>query len=79
MMKEKKGPFGRATGLAAGAAATMRRIARDREPRVIVYDAAGHARLVQPEARGQARVLELSEQMVALADEASPPKREATA
>lgn len=72
-MKERKGAFGRATDLAAGAAATMRRIARDREPRVIVYDAAGHARLLQPEARGQARVLELSERMVELANEAQPP------
>jgi len=66
-LKERKGPIGRATGLAEGMAATMRRMARDREPRVLVYDAAGHARLLQPEARGHARVLELSERMVQLA------------
>jgi hypothetical protein len=70
-VKEKKGALGRATGLAAGAAATMRRIARDREPRVLLYDAAGHAKLLQPEARGHARVLELSERMVALAAESA--------
>jgi hypothetical protein len=70
-VKEKKGALGRATGLAAGAAATMRRIARDREPRVLLYDAAGHAKLLQPEARGHARVLELSERMVALASESA--------
>jgi hypothetical protein len=70
-MKEKKGALGRATGLAAGAAATMRRIARDREPRVLLYDAAGHAKLLQPEARGHARVLELSERMVVLAAESA--------
>ena len=68
-MKEKKGALGRATDLAGGMAATMRRIARDREPRVMLYDAAGHARLLQPEARGQARALELGEQMVALSGE----------
>jgi hypothetical protein len=72
-VKEKKGAFGRATGLAGGAAATMRRIARDREPRVLLYDAAGLARLLQPEARGHARVLELSERMVALAGEPPAP------
>ena len=66
-MKERKGPISRATGLAEGMAATMRRMARDREPRVLVYDAAGHARLLQPAARGQAEVLELSERMVELA------------
>jgi hypothetical protein len=71
-VKEKKGAFGRATGLAGGAAATMRRIARDREPRVLLYDAAGLARLLQPEARGHARVLELSERMAALAGEPTP-------
>ena len=68
-MKEKKGPIGRATGLAGGVAATMRRIARDREPRVLLYDDAGHARLLQPESRGHARVLELSQQLVELAAE----------
>jgi len=73
MMKEKKGALGRASGLAGGVAATMRRIARDREPRVLVYDAAGHARLLQPEARGHARVLELSERMVAMAGEPPAP------
>jgi hypothetical protein len=67
-LKERRGAIGRATGLAEGMAATMRRIARDREPRVIVYDAAGIARLLQPEARGHDRVLEVSRQMVELVD-----------
>ena len=70
-MKERKGAIGRATGLAGGVAATMRRMARDREPRVLLYDGAGRARLLQPEARGHTRVLELSEQMVALAGAAA--------
>lgn len=69
-MKEKRGPIGRATGLAGGVAATMRRMARDREPRVLLYDAAGHANMLQPEARGHTRALDVSQRMVALVNEA---------
>ena len=65
-MKEKrKGPISRAAGLAEGVAATVRRMQREREPRVLLYDPAGYARLVQPEARGQERIMEIAEQMVA--------------
>ena len=65
-MKEKrKGPISRAAGLAEGVAATVRRMQREREPRVLVYDPTGYARLVQPEARGHARIMDIAEQMVA--------------
>ena len=80
-MKERRGAIGRATGIAEGVAAAVRRIARDREPRVLVYDAAGYARLLQPESRGHDRVLEVSERMVELVDgageraDASPEAR----
>ena len=40
---------------------------REREPRVLAYDPTGYARLIQPEARGHERVMELAEEMVALA------------
>ena len=64
-MKEKrKGPISRAAGLAEGVAATVRRMQREREPRVLVYDPAGYARLVQPEARGHDRIMEVAEQML---------------
>jgi hypothetical protein len=64
-VKEKrKGPISRAAGLAEGVAATVRRMQREREPRVLVYDPSGYARLVQPEARGHARIMELAERMV---------------
>jgi hypothetical protein len=64
-VKEKrKGPISRAAGLAEGVAATVRRMQREREPRVLVYDPSGYARLVQPEARGHDRIMELAEQMV---------------
>jgi hypothetical protein len=70
-VKEKrKGPIGKAAGLAEGFAATVRRMQREREPRVLVYDETGYARLVQPEGRGQERLLEISERMVAMVEEA---------
>lgn len=67
-MKEKrKGPIARAAGLAEGVAATVRRMQREREPRILVYDETGYARLVQPEARGHERLLEIGEEMVSIA------------
>ena len=70
-MKEKrKGPIGRAAGLAEGVAATVRRLQREREPRLLVYDETGYARLVQPDGRGYERLLETAEKMVALGSQA---------
>jgi hypothetical protein len=70
-VKEKrKGPIGRAAGLAEGVAATVRRLQREREPRVLVYDETGYARLVQPNGRGYERLLETAEKMVALVGQA---------
>jgi hypothetical protein len=66
-VRERKGALGRATGIAEGVAAAVRRRQRDREPRVLLYDDAGLSRLLQPDARGYDRVLEICEQMVALA------------
>ena len=57
MREKRKGPIGRAAGLAEGVAATVRRMQREREPRVLVYDEAGYARLVQPDGRGYERLL----------------------
>jgi hypothetical protein len=74
-MKERaRGPIGRATDLAEGVAAAVRRIQRDREPRVLLYDAEGIPRLLQPESRGYDRVLDACERMVELVDGA--PQRE---
>jgi hypothetical protein len=66
-VKEKrKGPLSRAAGLAEGMAATVRRMQREREPRVLVYDPAGYARLVQPDARGHDHIMDVAEQMLSL-------------
>jgi hypothetical protein len=68
--ERRKGPIGRAAGIAEGLAATMRRMQREREPRVLVYDETGYARLVQPNGRGHQRLMETAERMVAVVDEA---------
>jgi hypothetical protein len=72
-VKEKrKGPIGRAAGLAEGVAATVRRMQRDREPRVLMYDATGYARVLQPDARGYETALDVSESMVRVVDGYEP-------
>ena len=43
---------------------------REREPRVLVYDETGYARLVQPDGRGYQRLLEIADADGALVDEA---------
>jgi hypothetical protein len=81
--ERRKGPIGRAAGLAEGVAATVRRMQREREPRVLVYDETGYARLVQPDGRGYERLLQTAERMVELVDEsdveAKPRRRSARA
>jgi hypothetical protein len=81
MRGRRKGPIGRAADLAEGFAATMRRMQREREPRVLVYDETGYARLVQPDGRGYERLLEAADSMVALVEESEPrrsrPRRDA--
>jgi hypothetical protein len=67
---KRRGPIGRAAGLAGGVAATVRRLQREREPRVLVYDETGYARLVQPDGRGYERLLETAEKMVAVVSQA---------
>lgn len=47
-MKERKGPVGRAADLAAGFAAAARRSRKERDPKVVVYDTAGHGRVLTP-------------------------------
>jgi len=77
--EKRKGPIGRAAGLAEGVAATVRRMQREREPRVLVYDETGYARLVQPDGRGHERLLQTAERMVELVDESeieAKPRRQ---
>jgi hypothetical protein len=73
--ERRKGPIGRAAGLAEGFAATVRRMQREREPRLLVYDETGYARLVQPDGRGYEDLLETAERMVALVDASGAERR----
>lgn len=64
-MKEKrKGPIGRATGIAEGVAAAVRRAQQGRAPRVLLYDEAGISSTLRPETVGYDRVLDACEQLV---------------
>lgn len=66
MREKRKGPIGRATGLAEGVAAAVRRAQRDRAPRVLLYDEAGISRTLQPDTAGYDLVLDACERLVAL-------------
>ena len=69
-MKEQRGPFARTVGLVADTVAgTVRRRRQGRMPRVLVYDADGHPRVVPPGSAGHERLVELAESLVALAAE----------
>lgn len=69
MRERPKTALARAADLANGFASTLRRMQREREPRVLLYDHAGHARLLQPEARGQEQALAAARAMVEAVDE----------
>ena len=66
MKERRKGPIGRATGIAEGVAAAVRRAQRDRAPRVLLYDEAGIARTLRPETAGYDLVLDACERLVQL-------------
>ena len=70
MKEPAKGAIGRATAVAEGVAAGVRRRQREREPRVLLYARPGQPRILAPGAKGQDRILDLAEQMVALVDTA---------
>jgi hypothetical protein len=63
--KERKGPLGAVAGLAEDFVAGMRRRQHEREPRVVVYDAAGHPRVI-PEGEERERLLDIADELVAL-------------
>jgi hypothetical protein len=63
MRKERKGPLGKVAGIAEDLAAGARRRQARREPRVAIYDAAGHARVLDESVPGRDEMLELAEEM----------------
>lgn len=66
-MKERKGPLGIVAGIAEDVLAGQRRRQARREPRVAIYDASGHARVLADDAPGRAELLELADEMTKLA------------
>ena len=75
MKESPKGAVARATAVAEGVAAAVRRRQREREPRVVLYAAPGDPRLLPPGSKGHDRILDLAEEMVALVDEAAVAER----
>jgi hypothetical protein len=73
--EQPRGAMARATYVAEGVATAMRRRQRDREPRVLLYRRPGDPRVLAPGAKGQDRVLEVAEQMLALVDDGEPQTR----
>ncbi|MGI8845532.1 MAG: hypothetical protein ACR2HC_05055 [Thermoleophilaceae bacterium] len=75
MRERPRGTVARATAVAEGVATVMRRRARDREPRVLLYRRPGDPRVLAPGAKGHDRVLDVAEEMVALAVHTEPSTR----
>jgi hypothetical protein len=65
MRKERKGPLGAVAGIAEDLVAGMRRRQHDREPRVVLYDAAGHARMIG-DSDERERLLDAAEALIVL-------------
>ena len=67
-MRARRGPFGRTVGAVADsiASAARRGGPRPGEPRVVVYDGAGHATLLRPADPHQERILDIAERMIGL-------------
>lgn len=66
MKETPKGAVARATAVAEGVAAAVRRRQREREPRVVLYAAPGDPRLLAPGSKGHDRILDIAEEMVEL-------------
>jgi len=70
-----RGAIGRATAVAEGVAAAVRRRQRDREPRVLLYGRPGDPRVLAPGAKGHDAILDLAERMIAALDDAGDAGR----
>jgi hypothetical protein len=73
-MRERRGRIGRTVGAVADSIASAARRGGPRagEPRVVVYDAAGHGTLLRPDSPEHTRILETAERMIELWREPAP-------
>jgi len=79
-MREKRGPIGRTVGAVAGSLANAaRRSQAAATTRVVVYDADGHATLLQPGSTQYTAIAEPAERLIAIAREGRPRRRGAEA
>ena len=78
-MKERRGPVGRVAGMVETVGDALRRRQQRREPRIVLYDAAGHARVLAADAPGAADLVATAARLVAAAadDPEAPPGRRA--
>ena len=73
-MKEQRGPVGRIADTITG---TMRRRQRDREPRVLIYDAAGLPRLIPAGTEAHTELVETAQRLVDVAGGGEEPDPQA--
>jgi hypothetical protein len=72
-MKERRGPFGRTVGAVAQSLAdAARRRQSEREPRVLIYDEAGHSTLLHAATPDHDGLVEAAERLVEAAGEPPP-------
>lgn len=67
MKVQRKGPLGRVGDIAETLAAGAKRRQQAREPRVVLYDAEGEPRVLQPGMKSRDELVDLAERMVELA------------
>ena len=67
-MRERRGPLGRTVGALADSIASAARRGGPRagEPRVVVYDAAGHATLLRSSEPEHERIVAVADRMIGL-------------
>ena len=67
-MRERRGPFGRTVGALADSIASAARRGGPRagEPRIVVYDAGGHATLLRPSQPEHERIVAIADRMIGL-------------
>jgi hypothetical protein len=63
-VRERRGPLGRVGGIVDSVVTGMRRRQQSRQPRVVLYDSAGHARLLPPDTAGHDALLDTAERIL---------------
>jgi hypothetical protein len=72
-VKERRGTVRRLTGLAEGVAAAARRRQRDRSPRALVYDEAGHPSVLPSDSPDFDAVVAAAQRLIEVADSGETP------